>query len=91
MPKRYKIGAFAALTGKSIPTLRAWDESGKLPAKRTDRNHRYYIESDLQSAIAIDQAEAKSRDRLDMKILQFKLDTATQLISEVKVALSNTY
>ena len=89
MQKRYKVGEFATLTGKSIPTLRAWDESGKLPAKRTACNHRDYIESDLQSAIAIDQAEAKSRDRLDMRILQTKLDTATQLISEVKVALSN--
>ena len=89
MQKRYKIGEFSALTGRSIQTLRTWDESGKLPAKRTDGNHRCYGEEDLQSAIAIGQAETSSQHRLRVQILQFKLDTAIGLINEVKRALSN--
>jgi len=36
--------------GVSVETLRRWDRSGKLPAKRTVSNHRYYTEDDLMVA-----------------------------------------
>ena len=41
---------FAKKLGVSVETLRRWDRSGKLPAKRTVSNHRYYTEDDLMVA-----------------------------------------
>jgi len=41
---------FAKQLGVSVETLRRWDRSGKLPAKRTVSNHRYYTEDDLMVA-----------------------------------------
>ena len=38
---------FAEEIGVSVETLRRWDRTGKLPAKRTPSNHRYYTEDDL--------------------------------------------
>ena len=40
--REYKIGEFADLLGVSTKTLQRWDKSGKLVAKRTQANHRYY-------------------------------------------------
>jgi len=34
--------------GVSIDTLRRWDKSGKLPAKRSEGGHRYYSQLDLE-------------------------------------------
>lgn len=33
---------FAKMIGKSVLTLQRWDRAGKLPAKRSDTNRRYY-------------------------------------------------
>ena len=41
---------FAEQIGVSVETLRRWDRTGKLPAKRTPSNHRYYTEEDLAYA-----------------------------------------
>lgn len=41
---------FAQEIGVSVETLRRWDRSGRLPAKRTPSNHRYYTEEDLAVA-----------------------------------------
>lgn len=41
---------FAEELGVSVETLRRWDRTGKLPAKRTPSNHRYYTEEDLAVA-----------------------------------------
>ncbi len=41
---------FAEQIGVSVETLRRWDRTGKLPAKRTPSNHRYYTEEDLAVA-----------------------------------------
>ena len=50
-------GEFAKRIGVSVKTLHRWDETGKLPAKRTPSGHRYYLESDL--AIALGQEKTK--------------------------------
>ena len=42
---------FAKKLGVSVETLRRWDRSGKLSAKRTVSNHRYYTEDDLMIAL----------------------------------------
>ena len=44
-------GEFAKKVGVSVKTLHRWDETGKLPAKRTPSGHRYYLESDLAIAL----------------------------------------
>lgn len=41
---------FAEEIGVSVETLRRWDRTGRLPAKRTPSNHRYYTEEDLARA-----------------------------------------
>lgn len=41
---------FAKEIGVSVETLRRWDRTGKLKAKRTPSNHRYYTEDDLAQA-----------------------------------------
>lgn len=41
---------FAEQIGVSVETLRRWDRTGKLIAKRTPSNHRYYTEEDLLQA-----------------------------------------
>ena len=43
--KKYKTGEFANLLGVSVKTLQRWDKSGKLLAKRTAGDHRYYTHS----------------------------------------------
>jgi len=43
----YRISEFAKRIGKSSRTLRRWDESGILVAKRHPSGHRYYDESDV--------------------------------------------
>ena len=47
----YRPHEFAKLIGKSVSTLRRWDSEGKLRAKRSIRNQRYYDEHDLQKAL----------------------------------------
>ena len=47
--KIYKPSVFAALIGVSVRTLHRWDNNGKLVAKRTPSNHRYYTEVDLNN------------------------------------------
>lgn len=41
---------FAEQIGVSVATLRRWDRTGKLNAKRTPSNHRYYTDEDLAVA-----------------------------------------
>jgi putative resolvase len=43
----YNIGEFAKLLNKTVRTLQMWDSSGKLIAKRTPTNRRYYTEEQL--------------------------------------------
>jgi len=46
-----KPSEMAKRLGITIQTLRNWDKSGKLPAKRTVSNQRYYNEDDYLKAI----------------------------------------
>ena len=43
----FKPHEFAEKIGVSVKTLQRWDNSGKLPAKRTPSGHRFYTENDL--------------------------------------------
>jgi hypothetical protein len=53
MNNKYRPHEFAKRIGVSTITLRRWDKSGKLPAKRTPSNHRYYDECTTNIPIAI--------------------------------------
>lgn len=46
----YKPHELAEKLGLSVRTLQRWDKSGKLPARRTVTNYRYYTEDDLRVA-----------------------------------------
>jgi predicted site-specific integrase-resolvase len=50
---------FAKRLGVSVKTLHRWDESGKLQAKRTLSNHRYYTEDDLAVARGLQSVQSK--------------------------------
>jgi predicted site-specific integrase-resolvase len=43
----YSIGQFAKIINKSVNTLQRWDREGRLKAKRTPTNRRYYTEKQL--------------------------------------------
>ena len=47
----YKPHEFAKIVGVSVKTLQRWDNHGKLPAKRTPSNYRYYTDEDLRIAL----------------------------------------
>ena len=58
MDNKYRPHEFAKKIGVSVKTLRRWDANGKLIAKRTLSNHRYYDDSDLNQLYGIKE-EAK--------------------------------
>lgn len=45
----YSTGEFAKIIGVTPKTIQRWDESGKLIAKRTPTNRRYYTEEDVNA------------------------------------------
>lgn len=87
MEKHYKIGEFAALTGRSPQTLRDWDKSGQLLARRTDANHRYYLETDIEKAIGLQKSAARISDRASVESLQSKLQQVINLAKEIQSEL----
>lgn len=52
---------FAKKLDINVETLRRWDRSGKLKAKRTPSNHRYYTEDDLLVAQGIKKKAVKRK------------------------------
>ncbi|MGI2907726.1 IS607 family transposase, partial [Tolypothrix sp. VBCCA 56010] len=57
----YKPNEFAKKIGVSVKTLQRWDVSGRLPAKRTLSDHRYYTEDDLLIAKGLNPLEANRK------------------------------
>jgi len=53
MDNLYTIGKMAKRVGVSVSTLRRWDESGQLVAKRHKSGHRFYDESDVRNVLHI--------------------------------------
>jgi DNA-binding transcriptional MerR regulator len=46
----YRVHQFAKLVGRSPETVRDWDNSGRLPAQRTETNERFYTPHDVDRA-----------------------------------------
>ncbi|MCP4698158.1 MAG: MerR family transcriptional regulator [Gammaproteobacteria bacterium] len=59
MSKIYRINEFAAEIGKSTKTLRRWDKTGVLEAKRHPSGHRYYDESDIRRILGYEEKNIK--------------------------------
>ncbi|WP_430681881.1 IS607 family transposase [Lentilactobacillus dabitei] len=57
--------------GVSVKTLQKWDSQGKLPAKRTVTNRRYYTEADYLKAIGQPKANRKN-------VIYARVSTAAQ-------------
>ncbi len=57
--------------GVSVKTLQKWDRQGKLPAKRTVTNRRYYTEADYLKAIGQPKANRKN-------VIYARVSTAAQ-------------
>jgi predicted site-specific integrase-resolvase len=55
----YKPRELAKLLGVTVKTLQRWDKSGRLPAKRSLTNYRYYTEEDLRIAQGLKPLEKK--------------------------------
>jgi len=52
--KYYTIGQFSKLVGKSIQTLRVWDNEGKLkPHHVSEGGHRYYSDNQINQVLQI--------------------------------------
>jgi putative resolvase len=47
----FKPGEFAKKIDRTVSTLHKWDRSGKLKARRTSPNRRFYTEEDWVSII----------------------------------------
>jgi len=52
---------FARKWGRSTKTVQRWDKSGKLVAKRTPSNQRYYTEDDLRVAKGLQNEQIKRK------------------------------
>lgn len=53
----YTVSAFAKKVGVTVKTLQRWDRTGKLTAKRTQTNRRYYTEEDLHKVLKTPKAK----------------------------------
>ncbi len=53
MSKIYRISEFAKRVGRCAKTIRRWDETGVLNAKRLPSGQRYYDESDVRRALGL--------------------------------------
>lgn len=58
MDRVYSISKFAERVNVSVSTLRRWDVSGELPAKRRASGHRYYDEGDVRKLLNLTPEEA---------------------------------
>ena len=59
----YSTGEFARIIGVTPKTIQRWDESGKLVAKRTPTNRRYYTEEDVNTYFGYESSEIKRKKR----------------------------
>jgi predicted site-specific integrase-resolvase len=69
----YKPHELAKILGVSVKTLQRWDNQGKLPAKRTPSNYRYYTEDDLRIALG-----EKPRPRIRKVVVYCRVSSSNQ-------------
>lgn len=69
----YKPHELAELLGVTVKTLQRWDNLGKLPARRTVTNYRYYTEDDLRIAQGLKPIDANKK-----VIIYYRVSSAAQ-------------
>lgn len=89
MSNKYRLHEFAKKIGVSTNTLRRWDTSGKLIAKRTLSNHRYYDESDLRQLYGITKEDRKIVVYCRVSSAGQKDDLKSQITAMEKFCLSS--
>jgi len=57
----FKVGEFAEKIGRSVSTLQKWDRAGKLKARRTSTNRRFYTDEDFRIVMNL---ETSPEDRV---------------------------
>ena len=84
---------FAKEIGVSVETLRRWDRTGKLKAKRTPSNHRYYTEEDLAQAKGLKPISDKRLIKVYCRVSsqKQKVELANQKIAMEQFCLARGY
>jgi predicted site-specific integrase-resolvase len=59
----YTIGEFAERIGVAVHTVQRWDREGRLPARRTLSNRRYYTEEDVNTVLGQQQRSTAVHER----------------------------
>ena len=88
MSKIYRITEFAKRIGKSAPTLRRWEQEGRLVARRTLGGQRYYDESDVRKILGIKDIERKTVVYCRVSSASQKDDLKSQIIAMEQFCLS---
>lgn len=81
----YKPKQFSKLVGVTVHTLQVWDKNGKLPAKRTLTDKRYYTDEDLEKVLNISIVKDRvdvGYGRVSSKKQSSNLDNQIRYISE---------
>jgi len=89
MSKKYRPHEFADKVGVSTKTLRRWDASGKLIAKRTVSNHRYYDDVDLRQFFNIKEEPKKTIVYCRVSSAGQKDDLKSQVVAMEQFCLSS--
>jgi predicted site-specific integrase-resolvase len=89
MGNKYRLHEFAKKLGVSANTLRRWDATGKLKAKRTLSNHRYYDESDLRQLYGIKEGNRKTVVYCRVSSQNQKDDLKSQIVAMEQFCLSS--
>ena len=84
---------FAEELEVSVETLRRWDRTGKLPAKRTPANHRYYTQEDLAVARGFKPSTVKRKIKVYCRVSspKQKAELANQNAAMEKFCLGRGY
>ncbi|MDJ0744459.1 MAG: IS607 family transposase [Xenococcaceae cyanobacterium MO_167.B27] len=84
---------FAKEIGVSVETLRRWDRTGKLKAKRTPSNHRYYTEEDLAQAKGLKPISKERLIKVYCRVssAQQKVELANQKTAMEQFCLARGY
>lgn len=56
------ISQFAKKVGVTVKTLQRWDREGRLVARRTITNRRYYTDEDLALVLGLSPTQKEPRD-----------------------------
>jgi putative resolvase len=89
MSKKYKPHEFAEKLGVSTKTLRRWDACGKLIAKRTLSNHRYYDDTDIHKLFNTKEEDRKTIVYCRVSSAGQKDDLKSQVEAMEKFCLSS--